>query len=171
MILRSAHARHFSSPPSLLGKGAGGFGRKETRRGLSLIEVLLAMTIFLLSLVAISSLVDMGSTREYEARLQTRGARLALSKLADFESGIESLESAATEGTFESSDDAGWSWTAEVNPQGPPYLYLVSITVTRDVKGVPFSLTLSQMIFDPAYLGTAGEAARPDASGTGGGTP
>ncbi len=127
------------------------------------------MTIFLLALVAISGLVDMGASREYEARLQTRGTRLALSKLADFESGIESLSSAATEGSFENSDDANWTWKAEVTPQGPPYLYLVSVTVTRDVKGVPFTLTLSQMIFDPVYLGTAGEATRPDASGTGGG--
>jgi Tfp pilus assembly protein PilV len=138
---------------------------------MSLVEVLLAMTIFLLALVAISGLVDMGTNLEYDSRLQTRGTRLALSKLADFESGAESLSDSANEGTFESTDDAGWSWTAEITPQTPPNLYLVSITVSRDVKGVPFTLTMSQMIYDPVYLGTAGEATRPDGSSGTGGTP
>lgn len=143
----------------------------QSRRGMSLIEVLLAMAIFLFSLVAIAGLVDMGSNLEYEARLQTRATRLAYSKLADFESGVESLTDAANEGSFENSDDASWTWTAEITPQTPPNLYLVSITVSRDNRGTPFTLTMSQMIYDPAYLGTAGEATRPDPSTTTGGSP
>jgi hypothetical protein len=45
--------------------------------------------------------------------------------------------------------------------------------VTRDHKGTPFTQTLSQMIMDPAVLGTAAEAVRPDpsATGTGGNAP
>ena len=109
--------------------------------------------------------VDMGTTREFESRLQTRGTRLAPSKLADFESGAESLTAAANEGSFESSDDSDWSWTTQIDLQGPPNLYLVSVTVSRDYKGTQFKLTLSQMIYDPAYMGTAGEATRPDATG------
>ena len=53
----------------------------RTRRGLSLIEVLLALTIFMLALVVLARLVDMGADRELEARYQTRGIRLALDKL------------------------------------------------------------------------------------------
>ena len=52
--------------------------RPGCRRGLSLIEVLLSLTIFLLALVVLARLVDMGTDRELEARLQTRGTRLAL---------------------------------------------------------------------------------------------
>ena len=44
-----------------------------------------------------------------------------------------------------------------------PNLYLVTVTVTRDLKGRNFTLTLSQMMLDPAVMGTAAEAVRPDA--------
>ena len=65
--------------------------RPLVANGLSLIEVLLALTIFLLSLVVLGRLVDMGTDRELEARFQTRGTRLALDKLAEFESGRDRL--------------------------------------------------------------------------------
>lgn len=135
------------------------------RAGLSLIEVLLALAIFMMSLVVIARLVDMGTDRELEARLQTRGSRLAAAKMAEFEAGA--IDISSTEGSFEG-DDADWNWTATAELQGPPNLYLVTVTVTRDLKGRPYTLTLAQMIFDPLVMGTAGEATRPDPNATGG---
>jgi hypothetical protein len=130
--------------------------------------VLLALTIFLLALVVISRLVDMGTSRELESRFQTRATRLAQTKLADFESGVESVTSPTTEGTFEG-DDADWSWQATVEPhETAPNLYIVSITVSRDLKGQMFSVTMSQMMLDPAVVGGAGEATRPDPNAAGG---
>lgn len=136
--------------------------RRARRPGLSLVEVLLAMAIFFIAIVAISRLVDVGTDYELEARMHTTGTRLAQAKLAEVETGIESFE--AMGGDFPD-PDAGWSWsmTAEVQV---PNLYLVTVTVTRDLKGRPFSLTLSQMILDPAVKGAAAEAARPPAGGT-----
>ncbi|VTT99347.1 Type II secretion system protein I/J OS=Planctomyces limnophilus (strain ATCC 43296 / DSM 3776 / IFAM 1008 / 290) GN=Plim_3637 PE=4 SV=1 [Gemmataceae bacterium] len=136
--------------------------RHSHRRGLSLIEVLLAMTIFFIAIVAISRLVDMGTDYELESRLHATGARLAQAKLAEFETGIETL-SESSSGEFGDSD-AGWSWSMNSELQGTN-LYLVSVTVTRDMKGRPFTLTLAQMVLDPAAKGAAAEAARPDPSG------
>lgn len=136
--------------------------RRPRRSGLSLIEVLLAMTIFFIAIVAISRLVDMGTDSELEARLHGTGARLAQAKLAEFETGIETL-SESSSGEFGDSD-AGWSWSMSSELQGTN-LYLVSVTVTRDMKGKPFTLTLAQMVLDPAAKGAAAEAARPDPSG------
>jgi hypothetical protein len=130
--------------------------------------VLLALTIFLLALVVISRLVDMGTSRELESRFQTRGTRLAQTKLADFESGVESVTSPTTQGTFEG-DDSAWSWQATVEPHDTaPNLYVVSVKVYRDLKGQEFSVTLSQLMLDPAVVGTAAEAARPDPNAAGG---
>jgi len=121
--------------------------------------VLLALAILLLALTAIGQLVDMGADRELDGRLQTQASRLIQAKLAEFESGAAPLESGS--GSFEG-DDAGWTWTATIEPQSTPNLYLVKISATRDLKGKPVTIEMSQMIFDPAMLGTAAEAARPD---------
>ena len=134
---------------------------KTRRPGLSLIEVLLAMAIFFIAIVAISRLVDMGTDRELEARLHTSGARLAQNKLAEFEMGVESMT--ATSGDFGDAD-SGWTWSMTSEQPGTN-LYLVTVTVSRDMKGKPFSLTLSQMMLDPTIKGAATEVSRPDPSG------
>jgi Tfp pilus assembly protein PilV len=145
--------------------------RPAPRRGLSLIEVLLALTIFMLALVVLGRLVDMGTNREMEARYQTRGTRLALDKLAEFESGAKSLDE--TSGSFEGADDSAWTWeaSAQLQDQIAPNLYLVTVTVSRDLKGKTFSVTMSQMLLDPAIVGSAAEAVRPDNTGMAGGMP
>jgi general secretion pathway protein I len=135
--------------------------RTEPRQGLSLIEVLLALAIFLTALVAIARLVDMGADLELDARYQSRGTRLAQAKLAEVECGAIPLESGS--GTFDG-DDADWSWTLTVQSYDIPNLYLVSVSVSREVKGQAVTVTLSQLIFDPSLWGTAGEATRPDPS-------
>lgn len=144
----------------------GARASRPLRRGLSLIEVLLALAIFMMSLVVIGRLVDMGTDREMEARYQTRATRLALDKLGEFESGARSLDE--TSGEFEGPDDGGWKWeaSAESQDQIAPNLYRVTVKVSRNLKGVDFVVTLSQMIFDPALMGSAAEAVRPDGSAT-----
>jgi prepilin-type N-terminal cleavage/methylation domain-containing protein len=132
---------------------------RRARRGFSLLEVLLALAILLLALTAIGQLVDMGSDRELDGRLQTQASRLIQAKLGEFESGAAPLESGS--GSFEG-DDAGWTWTASVEPQSTPNLYLVKISASRDLKGKAVTIEMSQMILDPAALGTAAEAVRPD---------
>ena len=59
------------------------------RSGFSLIEVLLALAILLMSIVAIAQLVGIGSDRGLETRLTNRGSRLAESKLGEIEVGRE----------------------------------------------------------------------------------
>ena len=62
--------------------------RTAPRRGLTLIEVLLALVILVLSLGAISQLVGVGTDRANDARAQIHGTRLAQSKMAEVEAGI-----------------------------------------------------------------------------------
>lgn len=132
------------------------------RAGLSLIEVILAMAIFLMAIIAIGRLVDIGTDREMEARLHTRGARLASTKLAEIEAGV--VPFTETQGEF--IDDPEWTWTMTAEQQGPPNLYLVTLTVSRELKGRQFQVVLAQMMFDPTMTGAAGEATRPSADTT-----
>ena len=129
------------------------------RAGLSLIEVLLALAILLLALVAIGRLVDIGTDRGNEARLHTRGTRLAQAKMAEVEAGTISLSS-ETQGNFDG-DDTAWEFSVTPEPAGPPNLYQITVRVSRTLNGKPFEIVLTQMMFDPALIGSAAQAERP----------
>ena len=64
----------------------------KKRSGLSLIEVILSLAIFMMSLAAIGQLVTMGSDRGLDARFTMRGTRLAESKMAEIEVGAVGLD-------------------------------------------------------------------------------
>ena len=143
--------------------------RPAPRSGMSLIEVLLALAILVLSLVAIGRLVDIGTDRGNEARAYTRGTRLAQAKMAEAEAGMVSLAS-ESDGQFDG-DDQVWKFKVTPEPAGPPNLYTVTVRVTRDIQGRPVEVVLAQMIFDPAVTGSAAQAERPATTdGTTGGT-
>jgi Tfp pilus assembly protein PilV len=126
---------------------AGSFAR---RAGLSLLEVILSLAILIMSMSALGLLIDMGSDHERTARLSNTAARLAQSKLAEFEAGITTLDQ--TEGEFE--NDPGWTWTAEV----------------QTARGQPFEFSVAQMMLDPTYRGSASKLSRPAPATTDDGT-
>lgn len=133
--------------------------RARLRRGLSLLEVVLALAILVLAIVAINNLVNLGSDRGNDARAYTRGARLAQSKMAEVEAGVVAISGA--EGQFDG-EDAAWSYKVLSEAAGPPNLYTVTVRVTREA-GRPVEVSLAQMIFDPAVMGSAAQAERPAA--------
>jgi len=135
---------------------------RARRAGLSLIEVLLAMAIFSMAVAAISRLVDMGTDRELDARLTSTATRLAQDKLAEVEIGVTAITGSDSSGTCDNEPD--WSWTMTQEAHGTN-LYLVTVTVSRDLKGRQFTLTLAQMMIDPSVKGSASAATRPTASG------
>lgn len=142
-----------------------------TRRGLTLLEVLIAMAILVLAIVAIGRLVDIGAERGNDARAYTRGTRLAQAKMAEVEAGMISLSS-ESEGQFEG-DDGAWGYKVTPEPAGPPNLYNVTVRVTLNMQGRPVEVVLAQMLFDPTMMGSAAQAERPappDDTGTGTGT-
>lgn len=133
--------------------------RPRRRPGLTLIEVLLALAILLLSLAAIGQLVDIGGERGVEAQFHVRGTRLAQAKLAECEAGVLDPKNPSN-GTFDG-DDAAWSYTIDSSPEAATNLYRVTVTVTRDHRGKPFTISLSQLLIDPDTLGSASQAERP----------
>lgn len=147
-------------------------GGPARRPGISLLEVLLSLAIFLLSLVAIGRLVDLGTDSALEAQAQATATRLAQSKLAEAEAGAIALD-AADGGTFDVEPE--WNWQTDPVPTNVPNLYAVTVKVSRDFRGKTFQVEMTQMIMDPRQMGDAKEAQKPQAAtgttGTGGTTP
>ncbi len=129
--------------------------RPARRPGLSLIEVLLALVIFLLSLVAIGGLVDFGSQRGEAAAMTAAGTRLAQAKMAEVEAGSVSV-STSSQGTFDYEPD--WNWSVEPGSSTVPNVYPVTVRVWRDVSGRHYEISLTEMVFDPTQMGTAAAA-------------
>jgi hypothetical protein len=145
---------------------------RSRRAGLSLVEVLLALTILMIGLGALSRLTDIGTERAADARAYTRGARLVQNKMAEVEAGVVGLDG-ATSGSFDG-DDAGWEFTVTPEPTGPPNLYNVTVRAKYIRGGKPLEVALAQLVFDPAMTGSTAQAERPAAESVeaaGGTTP
>src|SRR5262249_55590004 len=99
--------------------------RKGARRALTLLEVLLALTIFLFAMVAIGRLITMGADRALD--IQGRETQLCQAKLAEVTSGATDLASA--EGDFE--EDPEWHWAVDAQQSGYTNLWNVKVTVSR----------------------------------------
>lgn len=138
------------------------------RAGLSLLEVLLALAIFLFSLAAIGALVDFGNERSTAAAMQTTATRLAQAKLAEVEAGVVSV-SAGGNGTFD--EEPEWNWTVEPGVASVPNVYPVTVRVWREVAGRTHEVTLTQLVFDSAQMGNAAEAQPPETDTMGTTTP
>src|SRR4051794_38411114 len=142
------------------------------RPGLSLLEVLGATAIFLMSIVAIGELMSASTDQALEVQwrapapppspakpngVPARGGdgargrpgptRLCQSKLNEFAAGVENV-SGATSGEFE--EEPAWSWQAEVSAETTAAnLYRVKVTVSRDTSRGPIEVSMTQFIFDP----------------------
>lgn len=130
--------------------------RDPARQGMTLLEVLLALAIFLFSLVAISQLFNLATDQAAQVQLESRATRLAQSKLAEYTAGVISLSTGGNNsGTFEDDMEPDWSWQATVQPDGSAQgLYLVSITVSRDSPSQGhFETSLTQYVLDPTIKG------------------
>lgn len=125
------------------------------RQGLTLLEVLLATAVFTLSLVAVGQLLNLSSDQAIEVQARSRAARLAQSKMAEYASGIRSLQGGGSTGDFEEDFEPDWNYEVVIESDSTAMnLYKVTVTVSKgDVK-----TTLSQYVFDPkqrgAILGT-----------------
>jgi hypothetical protein len=122
--------------------------RKE-RPGLTLLEVIIALSIFLFSLVALGRLITFASEEAMD--IDGREAQLCQSKLSEIVSGVTGLTSA--EGDFDEAPD--WHWAIECEQSGYTNLWNVKVTVSRNRSdGSRAEAILTQMVYDPAQRGS-----------------
>ncbi len=132
-------------------------GRRE---GITLLEVLLSMGLFLLAMTALTRLMDIGTDAALDSTFRNDANRLAQSKLAEIEAGVIPPD-LASGGTFES--EPSWSWDMQSAPWSVPNLYTVTITVSR-TTGRNVSVSHSQIIYDSREMGKSGEIPKPEST-------
>ena len=152
-------ARRTPGPPASAGRPG-----RLVRPGLSLLEVMLALAIFLIGLSAIFLLLDSGGTNASDAAGTVTATRLAQSKMAEVEGGIISASNGGS-GQFDG-DDVAWSWEVTSTAVSTPNTYEVKARVYR-TGGRKLEVTLSQVMFDPALMNNAAAATPPTTTGTG----
>ncbi len=135
------------------------------RRGLSLLEVVLALTILGASLAVIAQLVRLGTNSAEEAREMAVAQLLCESKLEEIAAGAAPCQ--AVSGT-PSETVEGWQYTVTTNSLDQTGLLEVRVTVeqTESSRTPPLSFTLVRWMIDPS-LQTGGGTSQ---SGTGGTT-
>ena len=139
------------------------------RSGLSLLEVLVALAIFRMSLVGVSQLVDLGSGLARDVDWVGRSSTLAQSRMAEAMAGSLPLTSQPITSCDE---DPDWNWSMDAEAGAAPGLFQVRIVVSRQrPDGTRFETVLNQMVLDPTYRGnTDGSATGTDDASTTGAT-
>jgi prepilin-type N-terminal cleavage/methylation domain-containing protein len=121
------------------------------RRGLTLLEVVIALAIFLLALVPIWHLVSMGSERALDVQQLAQASMLCQGKLDGVKVGAEPLSGGGTV-------DIGnltWNYTIESSPAEVENLHLVKVSVKYErPDGKVIESSLTQMVLDPALRGS-----------------
>ncbi len=140
--------------------------QKNRRSGLTLMEVMLAIAIFGLALVAIGELIRIGSVSAAAARDLTEGQRLCNNVMAEVGAGIIPPES-ASESPIEGSED--WLYTIESAPlEEQEGMLRISVTVEQDKSLFvrPARFTLVRWMTDPAATEAAQAATAAAAEST-----
>lgn len=127
----------------------------QGRAGLTLLEVIVGMAIFLISVIAIMQLVLLGGERAMDVRLQTRTSIRCQSKLAEVMIGAEPLGSGGGYTNFTDDFDKDLQWRMEATPAEASGLWIVKVWVKAELAtGKIVESQLTQMVLDPSIRGT-----------------
>ncbi len=112
------------------------------REGISLLEVLISLAIFLTAITAIGQLVTIGSRAAVDAELEGEAAQRAESVLNEILAGVHPM---STTPATPFGDDPNWKWSLTV--ESGPHADLLQLTVSvfrqageTDPIGQPFQL-------------------------------
>jgi type II secretion system protein I len=133
----------------------------HSRPGVSLLEVLVALAIFLIALIGIGKLISDSIETAEEARDLVRAGQLCQSKMNEIAFGIVPLSS-QSDAEFDEAPE--WKWSLEASQESSiPNLWRATVRVHKTLpNGNVVETTQSQMIFDSNAKG----AIEPDPSST-----
>ena len=123
------------------------------RSGLTLLEVIVAMAIFLMSIAAIFQLLSLGNDRAVDAKLKAKTSLRCQSKLSEIIVGAQDLTSTGSYNAC--TDDPDMQWKMEATQATAAGLYTVKVFVKVDLPtGKSVESQLIQMILDPKTRGS-----------------
>lgn len=126
------------------------------RRGMTLLEVLVALGIFLIALVGIIKLVTLGGDQARQVQLNAQAAQLCQSKLAEVVAGVVPL-TAQSEVPFD--EDPDWLWSLDATQGDIAGLWKLTVRVTRQQSdGSHIECSLDRMLLDPSLRGSTLDA-------------
>jgi Tfp pilus assembly protein PilV len=125
-------------------------GTFPNRRGLSLLEIIISVAIFMASLAAIMEGLQIGRRSELSARLQSEAVLRCETVMGEILSGVK--EAASAQGNpFDDDETGNWEWTAEVTEAGTTGLLQVTVLVEHRPGGEEpnAAFTLVRFMRDP----------------------
>lgn len=133
------------------------------RAGLTLLEVIVSMAIFMVSLIAIWQLVSLGTDRALDVSQVSRASALCQSKLAELECGAAPLLSSGY-APLDTGDpheqEANWQWRCEASEGAAAGLWQVKVWIRVERPGGrAVEVHLAKMILDPTVRGSSADAA------------
>lgn len=109
-------------------------GLKTKRAGLSLLEVLISVAIFLGAMTAIIFALNSGQRSEIAARLQSEAVLRCETVMGEIVSGVS--EATSSDGNRFTDDEEGrWQWSAQVTDAGVTGLLQVTVVVEHRPNG------------------------------------
>jgi prepilin-type N-terminal cleavage/methylation domain-containing protein len=123
--------------------------RRANERGFTLLEILIALVIFVGSIAAVSRLVTLGLDSADFARLQSEGALLIENRFAEIDADLQDSSG--------ETDDMFPGWTCQLGTESTgDFLYKITATATH-TSGVTVAMT--RLFFDEAEAEEAAAAA------------
>ena len=131
--------------------------RSYRRKGMSLLEVLIALAVFVMSITGLVFLMGIATDNALETQMRSQAQSLCQSKLAEVSAGALPLSGS---GKVECEDDKDYQWSMDVAPGSFGSLSTVTVTVSRKrANGKEFECSMSQMVLDPTVVGTVFDGA------------
>ena len=141
--------------------------RTAGRRGFTLLEVLIALSIFVASAAILSRLVLLGLENAEFAERQTRAWLIAESAFANLDAG---LMTTADVGVFPDDFDPNWQWSFTADALSQVGLYQVRVEVQHQGSG--FSQVYEKLYFDEDEASEAlGSSSESESTSGGSATP
>lgn len=128
--------------------------RTIPRRGLSLLEVILAIAILGTAMAVIGQLMNIGYRAAVEARLRTDAGLLCDTKMAELAAGVLEIKAVTEQPITEAQ---GWNYTIDVQTGLQLGLLVVTVTVNQVTTEAadPISMSIVRFLPDPDYDPTA----------------
>lgn len=135
--------------------------RSDSRSGLTILEVIISIGIFLASATIVTQLLGTGTSAALAGRRRSQMCLLAETKMSEITAGIREMASAGNQNFEPDEAPDGYSWSVTVEDGGQTDLMLVTVTVEYSNGDGESSdqFRLARMMRDPQAWIDAAEAA------------
>lgn len=123
------------------------------RKGVSLLEVIIASAVMFIALAAINELLISGAEQAATIREQSEAVQVCQSKMNEFSCGALGFNSQGGE----CEELPGWEWSVEASQFEVQGLWQVHVRVSKIRSNYNEYVAMSQMVLDPTKRGSAAD--------------